>query len=51
MNNYLDPRSKVLSSDEDVVEIIEVVEACEDYSDLDDQLTEEYEFDYNEVDY
>ncbi len=45
--NYFDPRSKVLSSDEETVEIIEVIEECEDYSDLDE--VETYEFDYEEV--
>ena len=31
-----DPRTKALSSDEETVEVLEVIEQCDDYSDLDD---------------
>ena len=43
---YIGPGSKVLSSDEETVEILEVIEECEDYSDLDDSDT--FEFDYED---
>lgn len=33
----LDPRSKVLSDDEETVEVVEVIEDVDDYSDIDDQ--------------
>ena len=42
----LDPRTKILSSDEETVEVVEVIEECQDYSDLDN--TEVFEFDYDE---
>lgn len=42
----LDPRTKVLSSDEETVEVIEVIEDCQDYSDLDTDTT--FEFNYDE---
>ncbi len=30
----LDPRTKVLTEDEETVEVVEVIEDCEDYNDL-----------------
>lgn len=42
----LDPRTKMLSSDEETVEVIEVIEECQDYSDLDNSDT--FEYDYSE---
>jgi hypothetical protein len=43
-----DPRSKMLSSDEELIEVIEVVEEVEDYSDLDNKEDEDtYVFDYD----
>lgn len=48
MAKIIDPRSKVLSSDEEAVEIIEIIEGCDDYSDLDDPSIAEYEFDYED---
>ena len=33
----LDPRTKVLTEDEETVEIIEIIENVDDYSDLDDE--------------
>ena len=42
----LDPRTKMLSVDEETVEIVEVIEECEDYSDLDNSET--FEFDYED---
>ena len=48
MAKLIDPRSKVLSSDEETVEILEIIEDCGDYSDLDNDDTPEYEFDYEE---
>ena len=47
MSNFNGPRSKMLSSDEETVEILEVIEDCADYSDLDDN-TPNYEFDFEE---
>ena len=48
MNTIIDPRSKMLSSDEEVVEIVEVIEEVDDYSDLDKADDEEtYIFDYD----
>ena len=41
-----DPRTKALSSDEETVEVLEVIEQCDDYSDLDE--TPAYEFDFEE---
>ncbi len=43
----IDPRTKTLSSDEETVEVLEVIEDCDDYSDLDNEET--FEFDYNDV--
>jgi len=37
MSMNLDPRSKVLSDDEETVEVVEVIEDVDDYSDIDDQ--------------
>ena len=48
MAELIDPRSKVLSSDEETVEILEIIEDCDDYSDLDEDEASEYEFDYEE---
>ncbi len=42
-----DPRTKALSSDEETVEVLEVIEQCDDYSDLDED-TPNYEFDFEE---
>ena len=42
----LDPRDKVLSEDEETVEILEIIENCDDYSDLD----EPFDIDYEEID-
>ena len=49
MSRITDPRSKMLSSDEETVEIVEIIENCDDYSDLDENndIAEEYEFDYD----
>jgi len=47
MSNFNGPRSKMLSSDEETVEILEVIEDCADYSDLDTE-TEAYEYDFEE---
>ena len=47
MSNFNGPRSKMLSSDEETVEILEVIEDCADYSDLDTE-TETYEYDFEE---
>ena len=33
---FRDPRTKALTSDEAIVEVVEVIEQCDDYSDLDD---------------
>lgn len=44
----MDPRTKELSLDEETVEILEVIEQCDDYSDLDD---DEYSVDYLEEEY
>ena len=41
------PNDKTLSLDEEMVEIIEVIENCDDYSDLDDS-TPVYEYDFEE---
>ena len=38
------PGSKVLSSDEETVEILEIIEECDDYSDLEDPETFEYDY-------
>ena len=35
----MDPRTKVLSEDEETVEVVEVIENIDDYSDLDDEDT------------
>ena len=48
MIKFLDPNTKVLSSDEETVEILEIIEECEDYSDLDNDDSTVYEFDYEE---
>ena len=42
----LDPRDKVLSEDEETVEILEIIENCDDYCDLD----EPFDIDYEEID-
>lgn len=49
MSRIYDPRSKMLSSDEEMVEIVEIIENCDDYSDLDEDndISSEYEFDYD----
>ena len=44
----MDPRNKELSLDEQTVEILEVIEQCDDYSDLDDG---EYSVEYLEEEY
>ncbi len=43
-----DPRSKMLSSDEETVEILEIIEDCADYSDLDNAEDTIYEYDFEE---
>lgn len=43
-----DPRNKELSLDEETVEILEVIEQSDDYSDLDDG---EYEVEYLEEEF
>ena len=48
MTNNIDPRTKTLTSDEETVEIIEVIEECDDYSDLDDEPAT-YEYDFDEI--
>lgn len=40
----IDPRDKVLSNDEETVEILEIIEECDDY----DDLVEPYEIDYDD---
>lgn len=47
MISLFDPRSKMLSSDEETVEILEVIEECEDYSDLDNQDETAYIYDFD----
>ena len=44
----MDPRNKELSLDEETVEILEVIEQCDDYSDLDD---DEYSSEFVEEEY
>ena len=34
----MDPRNKVLTEDEETVEILEVIENADEYSDLDEQV-------------
>ena len=41
----MDPRNKALTADEETVEVLEIIEDCNEYSDLDDI---EYEVDYSE---
>ncbi|MBO6280456.1 MAG: hypothetical protein J6M95_02620 [Bacilli bacterium] len=48
MIDNVDPRSKMLSSDEETVEVLEVVEDCYDYCDLTSDDVEEFLFDYTE---
>lgn len=48
MTDNIDPRTKTLTSDEETVEIIEVIEECDDYSDLDDEPAT-YEYDFDEI--
>ena len=48
MANIIDPRTKTLTSDEETVEIIEVIEDCDDYCDLDDEPAT-YEYDFDEI--
>ena len=36
------PRTKELSFDEETVEVLEAIESCDDYSDLDDDYEVEY---------
>ena len=47
MISIIDPRSKMLSSDEETVEILEVIEQCDDYSDLDNQDETAYIYDFD----
>lgn len=42
------PRTKELSFDEETVEVLEAIESCEDYSDLDNDEEVEY---LDETDY
>ena len=42
-----DPRSKMLSSDEETVEIVEIIEDCVDYSDLDVEDENTFAYDYD----
>ncbi len=45
-----DPRSKTLTSDEETVEILEIIEECDDYSDLDEgDESSTYEYDFEEI--
>ena len=39
------PREKALTTDEETVEVLEIIEDCTEYSDLDDQ---NYEVEYTE---
>ena len=48
MLNINDPRSKMLSSDEETVEILEIIEDCADYSDLDNAEETIYDYDFEE---
>ena len=41
----IDPRDKILSDDEETVEILEIIEDCDDY----DDLVEPYEIDCDEI--
>lgn len=38
----MDPRTKELTIDEETVEIIEAIEQCDDYSDLNDDYQVQY---------
>lgn len=40
--NVLDPGTKELTLDEETVEILEIIEECEDYSDLNDDYSPVY---------
>ena len=40
------PRDRELTLDEEMIEVIEVIESCEGYSDLDSGVSDNYEFDY-----
>ena len=40
--NKIGPRTKELTADEETVEILEIIEGCDDYSDLDDDYEVEY---------
>ena len=44
----MDPRNKELSLDEETIEILEVIEQSDDYSDLDD---DEYRVEYLEEEF
>lgn len=44
----MDPRTKVLSEDEETVEVIEVIENANDYSDLDDVNLDDEIIDLND---
>ena len=44
----MDPRTKVLSEDEETVEVIEVIENVDDYSDLDDDNLDDEIIDLND---
>jgi hypothetical protein len=46
MNKIIDPRSKALTSDEETVEIVEIIENCDDYSDLDNNDEDTFIYDY-----
>ena len=37
---YFGPRTKELTADEETVEILEIIEGCDDYSDLNDDDTD-----------
>ena len=48
MAKYFDPRTKTLTSDEETVEILEIIEECEDYSDLDSE-SDVFEYNFDET--
>ena len=43
---WMGPRDTNLTEDEETVEILEIIEQCEDYSDLDESYIPEYYEEY-----
>lgn len=44
--SYVGPRTKELTPDEEMVEILEIIENCEDYSDLEEEYNPIYTGEY-----